>query len=364
MTFGHGTRGRCHTAVVTAICALALALPGPAAIAAGPPALAPSDVALVTIGATATVSLHGKVHNLGDIGQVLETVAATPSGELVIGDNILKLITPAGSVKVLSGTTTVDGFAVSPNGRYVAWSVSPGGYRAKVIYKLYLYDLATRRIVHSRTMKAQVQPVGFLDDGRVAVSGDAYDQSYLWTPKTGKLAKVGARPLPGLTHAAGHLLVMSDEEGGCSALVKDSRTGKSAAFDHAVPCEGLEELSPDGTRWLAGMLYGINDELVMLPDAADALTGKLDQRLGRLLLHQKTSMLDGVWLDPVHVLLIAERFGGVGKVGRQLELRCTVPVHADPSCATVQDLGPYLRQAGGNGAEYGPDVWIAHQLGQ
>ena len=346
--------------------ALALTAPAPAASAAPTAAaLSVSDVAVITIGLTATVSLHGKVHDVGNLGGVMDAIDATPSGELVIGDNILKLITPSGAVKVLSGKATVDGFAVSRDGRYVAWSVSPGSYRAKDIYRLYLYDLQRRRVVHSHLLTKQATPVGFLDDGRVAISGDSYDQSFLWTPSTGRLAKLGARPLPGVTHAAGHLLVMSDEEGGCSALVKDSRTGKSARFDHTAPCEALEQLSPDGTRWLAGMLYGINDQFAILPDAADALTGTLDQRLGRLLLHQNTSMLDGVWLDSTHVLMIAERWGSEpGKVGRQLELLCSVPVEADPSCTTLKDLGPYLRVDNGQGRQYGPDVRLAHQLGQ
>ena len=367
MTARGWVRSGRRTAVSLVAVALALAVPGPAAsAAAAAPALSVSDVAVITIGATATVSVHGKVHDVGKLGGVMYAIDATPSGELVIGDNMLKLITPSGAVKVLSGTATVDGFAVSPDGRYVAWSVSPSSYRAKQIYKLYLYDLQRRRVVHSRLLAKQASPVGFLDDGRVAISGDSYDQSFLWTPATGRLAKLGARPLPGVTHAAGHLLVHERRGGGCSAALKDSHTGKQVRIPNAgPPCQFLEGLSPDGTRWWSGVLSGLNDQLVVVPAVAAAATGKLDLRLGRLFGHERMTVTDGVWLDSEHLLLVAQRYKPGAKVGRQLEQLCSVPVVAAPTCSTLKDLGPYERPAEDtDDPVIGPDVWLAHPLGQ
>jgi hypothetical protein len=340
-----------------------LALSGSAATATTRAASA-SDVDVITIAQTATLSLHGKVHNLGDLGRVTESVAATPSGDLVIGDYVLKLITPSGAVEVLSTTDSVDGLAVSRDGRYVVWSEFPGGNDADTVNRVFRYDLRTRTLTRNLVVPHQVKPVGFLDDGRVALEGDP-DPSYLWTPSTGALATVVAG-LPAVTRAAGHLLVLSDQSEGCTGLVQDSRTGKSLPFDDAsAQCQFLMRLSPDGTRWLTGVLSGMNDQLVELPAAADAYTGRVDTRLSKLFVHERTSMIDGFWLDRLHVLMVAERFPARGRLGEQLELLCSVPVHSDVSCRTLKDFGPYERpDVDPNFPSVGPDVWLAHPLGQ
>ena len=352
-------------AVATAVSSLALALPGPAAAAAAAPsAVSASDVALLEVGGAASVLLHGKVHRLGDLGQVMDVVDATPSGELVIGGNELKLITPTGLVKVLAGGATVDGFAVSPNGRYVAWTVERGGARAQQPYQLSLYDLQRHALVHSHLLDAQGRPVGFLADGRVAVQGE--QQSYLWTPTSGTLAKVGAAHLPSVDQASGHLLVLSPGTDECSVMIKDARTGKSVLIPNdGRQCQFLEALSPDGSRWFAAVLSAVDEQLVSAPGIAAAGTGKSDPRLSQLFYRQRMSMTDGTWIDSRHLLVIAQRYQPRAKVGRQLEELCTIPVTAAPTCSTLRDLGPYERPAEDtNDPTIGPDVWLAHPLGQ
>ena len=63
-----------------------------------------SDVALITIGQTATITVHGQVHNLGRLGGVMQSVHSTLSGDLVVADNMLKLIS-VGTVIFFIGST-------------------------------------------------------------------------------------------------------------------------------------------------------------------------------------------------------------------------------------------------------------------
>jgi hypothetical protein len=344
----------------------ALALSGPAATATGG-AVSASDVAVITLGPTAaTLIVKGKAHAVPKLGRSANSTAVqTQSGVLVIADNILKLIGPTGGVRVLSGKATVDGFAASPAGRYVAWSVSPGSYRDKSPYKVYLYDLAQRRLVHSRVLADQVSPVGILDDGRVALQAQGLSrQSYLWQPRSGALAKVGTKRFPSVDRAVGHLLVLSDQAGACSAMIEDSRTGKLTPIPSTTRCTFLQGLSPDGTRWWSIGLSVVGDRLVGAPSLAAGATGVGDPRLIPLFF-EKMGATDGMWLDNNHLLLIAQKYKPGAAVGRQVEELCAVPVTGQPTCATVKDLGPYERQDdNGNGPSIGPDVLLARPIGQ
>ena len=265
---------------------------------------------MVTIGVTATVSLHGKVHDVGKLGGVMDAIDATPSGELVIGDNMLKLITPSGAVKVLSGTATVDGFAVSRDGRYVAWSVSPGSYRAKEIYQLYLYDLQRRRD-RALTPADQAGHAGRFPGRRPG--GDLGRQLRPVLPvdavrPAGWPSSAPARCPASLTLRA----TCWSERRERRLLGRDQglpyRQERAAAQCRGRRVSSFGALSPDGTRWLAGVLTGLDDRLVVCQALPQRPPASSDPRLSRLFLHERMSITDGVWLDSGHLLVIAQRY--------------------------------------------------------
>ena len=149
-------------------------------------------------------------------------------------------------------------------------------------------------------------------------------------------------------------------------MIKDARSGKSVRIPNdGRQCQFLEALSPDGSPLVGGRAVG--GERPARHCARHRCCGRRQARPAAepALLPPAHEHDRRTWIDSRHLLVIAQRYQPGAKVGRQLEELCTIPVMAAPTCATLQDLGPYERpEEDTNDPSIGPDVWLAHPLGQ
>ena len=179
-------------------------------------------------------------------------------------------------------------------------------------------------------------------------TGDGADNgAAVWTPSTGAVAPIreGTVSVAWPRHSAVKVAVEAVGDGCSLSLVGAGKT------EDLGSCGDLA-LSPDGHRLLSR-------DLPLSGDIVDADTGLVDGRLGQLVKSKRLSVVDAVWLDDDHVVLLALRTRAAASRSTytyRWVLTCAVPVagiKGPVSCVQNQQLEPTLMTGGNDGVPNG-----------